>query len=69
MWQDPATGLAKTANSLVRRRRPACSLSQDPLGFGGGQTNLSEFCGNSPTNYIDPTGMFGWTNFWGGVQA
>ena len=31
-------------------------LNPDPLGFGGGQTNLSEFCGNSPTNATDPSG-------------
>ena len=32
-------------------------ISQDPIGFGGGQTNLSEYCGNSPTNAIDPSGL------------
>jgi RHS repeat-associated protein len=32
--------------------------SEDPLGFGGGQTNLSEFAGNSPTSATDPSGLF-----------
>jgi RHS repeat-associated protein len=31
--------------------------SQDPTGFGGGQTNTEEFCGNSPTNFTDPLGL------------
>ena len=31
-------------------------MSQDPLGFAAGDTNLSRYCGNSPTNYTDPTG-------------
>jgi RHS repeat-associated protein len=30
--------------------------SMDPIGFNSGQTNLSEFCGNSPTNATDPSG-------------
>ena len=29
----------------------------DPLGFLAGQTNLEEYCGNSPANFTDPTGM------------
>ena len=47
-WYDPVNGLF---------------ISQDPLGFGGGQTNLSEYCGNSATNYFDPSGewsLFRW---------
>jgi hypothetical protein len=28
----------------------------DPIGFNSGQTNLTAFCGNSPTNGTDPTG-------------
>ena len=30
--------------------------TEDPLGLGGGQTNLYEYAGNSPTSAIDPTG-------------
>ena len=58
MWQDPNTGLDydharwyDVANGVF--------ISQDPLEFGGGQMNLNEFVGNSPTNVTDPTGMAG----------
>jgi hypothetical protein len=33
------------------------AASPDPLEFGGGQTNLAEYCGNSPANFTDPSGM------------
>jgi RHS repeat-associated protein len=32
-------------------------ISEDPLGFGGGDTNLQAYVGNSPTNFTDPTGQ------------
>ena len=32
-------------------------LSEDPLGFSAGDVNLSRYCGNSPTNFTDPSGM------------
>lgn len=35
-------------------------ISQDPIGFAGGDTNLYAYIFNSPTNYFDPTGQFGW---------
>jgi hypothetical protein len=31
-------------------------IQQDKIGFGGGDTNLYRYVGNSPTNYTDPTG-------------
>jgi hypothetical protein len=31
--------------------------SSSPLGFAGGQSNLTEYVGNSPTNATDPTGL------------
>ena len=31
-------------------------MSQDPLGFAGGQPNLNEYVGNNPANAVDPTG-------------
>jgi RHS repeat-associated protein len=31
--------------------------SEDPLGFGAGDTNVQRYVGNSPTNYTDPSGM------------
>jgi RHS repeat-associated protein len=35
-------------------------LSNDPLGFDGGQTNLYVYVGNDPVNYTDPTGRLPW---------
>jgi RHS repeat-associated protein len=31
-------------------------INEDPLGFAAGDTNLSRYCGNSPTNFVDPDG-------------
>ena len=42
-YYDPATGRF---------------LSEDPLGFAAGDTNLARYVLNSPTNYVDPTGLF-----------
>lgn len=30
--------------------------SEDPLGFSGGDANLHSYVGNSPVNFVDPTG-------------
>jgi RHS repeat-associated protein len=40
-WYDPLTGEF---------------TSEDPIGFAGGDTNLSRYVGNSPVDYADPTG-------------
>ena len=34
-------------------------LSEDPLGFDAGDANLRRYVDNSPTNYVDPTGLYG----------
>ncbi|CBN53847.1 hypothetical protein OSCI_300001 [Kamptonema sp. PCC 6506] len=31
-------------------------ISEDTIGFGGGDANLYRYVGNSPTNYTDPSG-------------
>ena len=36
-------------------------MSEDPIGFGGGQVNLYAYVGNNPLNLIDPTGMDGYS--------
>jgi len=41
-WYDPATGRF---------------ISEDPIGFAAGDANLYRYCGNSPTNATDPSGM------------
>lgn len=33
-------------------------LKEDPLGFSGGDFNLSRYVGNDPLNATDPTGLF-----------
>jgi RHS repeat-associated protein len=52
---DESTGLQ---NNLNRWYDPTTGrwLSQDPIGFNGGDANLYRYCENSPTNYIDPSG-------------
>ena len=32
-------------------------VSQDPIGFAGGDVNLYGYVGNSPTNFTDPSGL------------
>ena len=32
-------------------------ISEDPIGFSAGDTNLYRYVNNSPTNFTDPTGM------------
>ena len=56
-YQDPKTELSKMGRRWYDARN-AVFASYDPSGFRGGQTNLSEFVGNSPTNFIDPSGMY-----------
>ncbi|NJN23214.1 MAG: RHS repeat-associated core domain-containing protein [Acaryochloridaceae cyanobacterium RL_2_7] len=33
-------------------------ISEDPIGFNAGDTNLYRYVGNSPQNYTDPSGLF-----------
>jgi RHS repeat-associated protein len=62
-WQDPNTGLNKmglrwddAVDDVFLSQDPA-DLEGGPNGFGGGQTNTEEYCGNSPTNGTDPSGL------------
>jgi RHS repeat-associated protein len=32
-------------------------ISEDPLGFSAGDGNLTRYVGNSPTNWVDPSGL------------
>jgi len=57
---DASTGLQY---SRARYYDPVSSefISQDPLGFAGGDTNLYRRAGNSPANATDPSGLaWGW---------
>jgi len=53
---DASTGLQY---SRARYYDPVSSefISQDPLGFAGGDTNLYRRAGNSPANATDPSGL------------
>jgi RHS repeat-associated protein len=62
---DSETGLdyyrARYYDSAVGR-----FISEDPIGFGAGDSNLSRYVSNSPTNFIDPSGLKGgWKSFIG----
>jgi RHS repeat-associated protein len=52
---DKNTGLQ---NNLNRWYDPKVGswISQDPIGFLSGTTNLYVYCGNNPINFIDPSG-------------
>jgi RHS repeat-associated protein len=39
---------------------PGTFVSEDPLGFGAGDSNVYRYVSNSPTNYIDPYGTIQW---------
>ena len=56
MWRDPNTGLDYD-HARWYDAADGVFASQDPLAFGGGQTNVSAFVGNSPTNGTDPSRM------------
>ncbi|RYG49254.1 MAG: RHS repeat-associated core domain-containing protein, partial [Chitinophagaceae bacterium] len=32
-------------------------MTKDPIGFDGGDSNLSAYCGNDPVNCADPSGL------------
>jgi RHS repeat-associated protein len=38
-------------------------ISEDPIGFRGGDVNLYAYVGNNPTNRIDPSGL-AWLHYW-----
>jgi len=54
-------GVVKLQFSRDRFYDPALGrwLSQDPIGFAGGDTNPYCYVGNSPLNYTDPNGHLG----------
>ncbi len=54
---DPATGLQNNLNRWYDAKVGRW-LSVDPSEFAGRQTNLDVYCGNSPTNAVDPSGLF-----------
>jgi RHS repeat-associated protein len=53
---DEATGLQ---NNLHRwyDAKTGRWMSEDPIGFDAGDTNLNRYVGNSPLNFTDPSGL------------
>jgi RHS repeat-associated protein len=52
-WYDPGVGRF---------------ISEDPVGFNGDPTNLARYVGNSPNNFVDPSGLDGLlSNIWDNV--
>jgi RHS repeat-associated protein len=52
---DSATGLQNNLNRWYDATTGQW-MSEDPMGFGGGDCNLTRYVGNSPTNATDPSG-------------
>jgi hypothetical protein len=50
-------GAASAAPSIERSRSQQRFLSEDPIGFAGGDTNLFAYAGNDPVNSTDPSGL------------
>jgi len=50
-WYDPAVGRF---------------MSEDPIGFAGGDANFYRYVLNDPGNFVDPFGLFRWYGNWGG---
>jgi len=55
---DQATGLQNNGNRWYDAITGRW-LSEDPIGFGGGDANLYRYCGNAPANLVDPSGLAG----------
>ena len=50
--------LATTSEDRTIRFASILEPNADPLGFEGGDQNLTRYVGNSPTNATDPSGLF-----------
>jgi RHS repeat-associated protein len=58
--------------SRARYYNPAIGrfISEDPIGFSGGDVNLYAYVGNSPLNATDPTGLCEWNpTSWGSCPS
>jgi RHS repeat-associated protein len=57
--ENDSTGTLSLYNYRIRSYSPALQrfLTEDPIGFAGGDVNLYAYVGNSPTNFTDPLGL------------
>jgi RHS repeat-associated protein len=55
---DEATGLQNNLNRWYDAKVGRW-ISEDPIGFAAGDANVYRYVGNSPTNFIDPSGLSG----------
>jgi len=68
--ENDGTGLyyyrARYYNPAMKR-----FISEDPIGFWGGDVNFYAYVGNNPVNWVDPYGLLGWDTIgrWFGKQA
>ncbi len=53
---DTATGLQNNLNRWYDAKVGRW-ISEDPIGFAAGDANIYRYVGNSPTNYVDPSGL------------
>jgi RHS repeat-associated protein len=56
VWSDSNTGL-QWNNARWYDPKQGRWISEDPIGFAGGQSNLSQYVGNDPMNLTDPSGL------------
>ncbi len=57
MLADPADTQLCDANNRWYSVTIGTWTTRDPLGFAAGSSNQSEYVGNSPTNFTDPSGL------------
>jgi RHS repeat-associated protein len=55
-WSDTNTGLVRDQRRWYDPLQGRW-ITQDPIGFAGGLSNLYGYVGNNPTNELDPTGL------------
>jgi RHS repeat-associated protein len=54
---DDATGLQYNLNRWYDPKTGRW-ISEDPIGFAGGDTNLNRYVGNNPIRFVDPSGLW-----------
>ncbi len=59
---DPDAGLQYN-RARFYDQRPGRWISEDPIGFGGNDSNLSRYVGNEPSDAKDPSGLSEWIDY------